>query len=53
MLTDPQIQEIRSRFKIFKHNVYNTLDDVQAVMEVLKTNIDLMVVHPASVGSYD
>jgi selenocysteine lyase/cysteine desulfurase len=34
-------------------HVYNTMDDVKAVKEVLKTNIDLMVPGPASVGSYD
>jgi selenocysteine lyase/cysteine desulfurase len=34
-------------------HVYNTLDDVKAVVEVLKKNIDLMVVDPARVGSYD
>ena len=36
-------------------HVYNTLDDVKAVLEVLQKNIDLMVVepNPASVGSYD
>ncbi|MFZ1139824.1 MAG: aminotransferase class V-fold PLP-dependent enzyme [Candidatus Sulfotelmatobacter sp.] len=34
-------------------HVYNTMDDVKAVAEVLKKNIDLMVVDPASVGSYD
>jgi selenocysteine lyase/cysteine desulfurase len=34
-------------------HVYNTMDDVQAVAEVLKKNADLMVLHPASVGSYD
>ncbi len=34
-------------------HVYNTLDDVKAVVEVLKKNIDLMVSDPASVGSYD
>jgi selenocysteine lyase/cysteine desulfurase len=34
-------------------HVYNTLDDVKAVVEVLKKNIDLMVLDPASVGSYD
>jgi selenocysteine lyase/cysteine desulfurase len=34
-------------------HVYNTVDDVQAVLEVLKKNIDLMVLDPASVGSYD
>jgi selenocysteine lyase/cysteine desulfurase len=33
--------------------VYNTMDDVNAVVEVLKKNIDLMVLDPASVGSYD
>jgi selenocysteine lyase/cysteine desulfurase len=34
-------------------HVYNTMDDVEAVAEVLKKNIDLMVLDPASVGSYD
>ena len=34
-------------------HVYNTVDDAQAVVEVLKKNIDLMVRDPASVGSYD
>jgi selenocysteine lyase/cysteine desulfurase len=34
-------------------HVYNTMDDVKAVAEVLKKNIDLMVLDPASVGSYD
>jgi selenocysteine lyase/cysteine desulfurase len=34
-------------------HVYNTMDDVQAVVEVLRKNIDLMVVDPARVGSYD
>jgi selenocysteine lyase/cysteine desulfurase len=34
-------------------HVYNTMDDVTAVVEVLKRNIDLMVLDPASVGSYD
>jgi len=34
-------------------HVYNTLDDVKTVAEVLKKNIDLMVLDPASVGSYD
>jgi selenocysteine lyase/cysteine desulfurase len=34
-------------------HVYNTLDDVKAVVEVLKRNIDLMILDPASVGSYD
>ena len=34
-------------------HVYNTMDDVKAVVEVLKKNIDLLVLDPASVGSYD
>jgi selenocysteine lyase/cysteine desulfurase len=34
-------------------HVYNTLDDVAAVMEVLKKNIDLLVLETASVGSHD
>jgi selenocysteine lyase/cysteine desulfurase len=34
-------------------HVYNTVDDVKAVVEVLKKNIDLVVSDPASVGSYD
>jgi selenocysteine lyase/cysteine desulfurase len=34
-------------------HVYNTMDDVKAVVEVLKKHIDLMVLDPASVGSYD
>jgi selenocysteine lyase/cysteine desulfurase len=36
-------------------HVYNTMDDVKAVAEVLKKNIDLMIPDPdpASVGSYD
>ena len=34
-------------------HVYNTMDDVQAIAGVLKKNIDLMVLEPASVGSYD
>ncbi len=34
-------------------HVYNTLDDVKAVAEVLQNNIDRMVLDPASVGSYD
>lgn len=33
--------------------VYNTMDDVKAVAEVLKQNLNLMVLDPASVGSYD
>ena len=31
-------------------HVYNTMDDVTAVVEVLKKNIDLLVLEPASVG---
>jgi len=34
-------------------HVYNTMDDVKAVVEVLKKNIDLMIREPASVGRYD
>ncbi|HEY4843525.1 MAG TPA: aminotransferase class V-fold PLP-dependent enzyme [Terriglobales bacterium] len=34
-------------------HVYNTMDDVKAVGEVLKKNIDLMVPDPACVGRYD
>jgi selenocysteine lyase/cysteine desulfurase len=34
-------------------HVYNTRDDVKAVADVLKKNIDLMVLDPAGVGSYD
>jgi selenocysteine lyase/cysteine desulfurase len=34
-------------------HVYNTMDDVTAVMEVLKKNIDLLVREPAGVGSHD
>ena len=34
-------------------HVYNTMDDVSAVSEVLQKNIDLMVLAPASVCSYD
>jgi len=34
-------------------HVYNSVDDVKAVVEVLKNNMDLMVLDPASVGSYD
>ena len=34
-------------------HVYNTMDDVQAVMEVLKQNINLLVREPASVGNND
>ncbi len=34
-------------------HVYNSMNDVGAVMEVLKKNIDLLVREPASVGSHD
>ncbi len=34
-------------------HVYNTIDDVKAVVEILKKNIDLMVRSRAGVGSYD
>jgi len=34
-------------------HVYNTMDDVKAVAEVLRKNIDLLVLEPASVGSHD
>jgi selenocysteine lyase/cysteine desulfurase len=34
-------------------HVYNTLDDVKAVVEVLQKNIDFMVLDPPSVGSHD
>jgi selenocysteine lyase/cysteine desulfurase len=34
-------------------HVYNTMNDVKAVVEVLKKHIDLMVLDPASVGSHD
>jgi len=33
-------------------HVYNTMDDVQAVVEVLQKNIDLLVPEPASVGRH-
>jgi selenocysteine lyase/cysteine desulfurase len=33
--------------------VYNTMDDVKAVAEVLKKHLNLMVLDPASVGGYD
>ncbi|HXO39727.1 MAG TPA: hypothetical protein VN872_13885, partial [Candidatus Acidoferrum sp.] len=32
-------------------HVYNTLDDVKAVVEILKKHINLLVREPASVGS--
>jgi selenocysteine lyase/cysteine desulfurase len=34
-------------------HVYNTMDDVKAVVEVLRKNIELLVLEPASVGSHD
>ena len=34
-------------------HVYNTLDDVEAVMEILKKNVNLLVREPAGVGSDD
>ena len=34
-------------------HVYNTMDDVKAVAEVLKKNLNLLVRDPGSVGSYD
>jgi selenocysteine lyase/cysteine desulfurase len=34
-------------------HAYNTMDDVQAVVEVLKNNLDLVVLDPSSVASYD
>jgi selenocysteine lyase/cysteine desulfurase len=34
-------------------HVYNTVDDMKAVVEVLKNNIDLMVHEPAVAGSHD
>jgi selenocysteine lyase/cysteine desulfurase len=34
-------------------HVYNSLDDVKAVVEVLKKNLDLVVLNPASVDSHD
>jgi selenocysteine lyase/cysteine desulfurase len=34
-------------------HVYNTVDDVTAVAEVLQKNIDLLVREPANVGSHD
>jgi selenocysteine lyase/cysteine desulfurase len=34
-------------------HVYNTMDDVEAVAEVLKKNINLLALDSASVGSYD
>jgi selenocysteine lyase/cysteine desulfurase len=34
-------------------HVYNTMDDVEAVVDVLKANIDLFSPAPAGVGSHD
>lgn len=34
-------------------HVYNTMEDVEAVAEALKKNIDLLVLEPARVGAYD
>jgi selenocysteine lyase/cysteine desulfurase len=34
-------------------HVYNTMDDVKAVVDVLKKNINLLVLEPANVGSHD
>jgi selenocysteine lyase/cysteine desulfurase len=34
-------------------HVYNTMDDVEAVTEILKKNINLLVLDRARVGSYD
>jgi len=34
-------------------HVYNTMDDVETVAEALKKNLNLMVLHPASVASHD
>jgi selenocysteine lyase/cysteine desulfurase len=34
-------------------HVYNTIEDVQAVTEVLKKNIHLLVLEPVDVGSHD
>ncbi len=34
-------------------HVYNTMDDVKAVVEILQRNIDLMVLDPAGVGSHE
>lgn len=34
-------------------HVYNTMDDVEAVMEILKANIDLLSPAPAGIGSHD
>ena len=34
-------------------HVYNTIDDVKAVVEVLRKNIHLLALEPASIGSHD
>jgi selenocysteine lyase/cysteine desulfurase len=34
-------------------HVYNTMDDVEAVIDVLKANIDLLTPAPTAVGSHD
>jgi selenocysteine lyase/cysteine desulfurase len=34
-------------------HVYNTMDDVETVVEILKANIDLLAPAPASVGSHE
>ena len=34
-------------------HVYNTMDDVKAVVEILRRNIDLLVREPATVGTND
>jgi selenocysteine lyase/cysteine desulfurase len=34
-------------------HVYNTNDDIQALLEVLKQNINLLVREPANVGRHD
>jgi selenocysteine lyase/cysteine desulfurase len=34
-------------------HVYNTLEDVNAVADVLKKNIHLLAVAPAKIASYD
>jgi selenocysteine lyase/cysteine desulfurase len=34
-------------------HIYNTMDDVKAVMEILQQNIHLLALEPASVGSHE
>jgi selenocysteine lyase/cysteine desulfurase len=34
-------------------HVYNTMDDIQALVEVLKKNINHLVREPANVGRHD